>query len=380
MAGLTTEGFTADSYSTVSTRIKARLEVLSPGIDTTSDSVDGHFVDIMSFEFSSLWSSLLAVYKSGDPINATGAGLRSLGMFTGLAYGAATKGEAYVNLIGTAGVVVPQNSVVTDAAGNEFYTEISGTIPASVKVISKVSGILALPAGTITTIKSAVNGWTSVTQTIDGTSGAVAETEEAFRNRRNRMVQKNFVSAPSLVQTRLLELGLEQATVVNNSGSTTLSDGTPAKHIHVVVGEVGTITDENIARTIMVTMGLGTQTYGSTSVTINDSQGIPQTIKFSKATAVPIYVTVDLTYLSAETAGVTETIQAAIATDINAYLTGEDVYWSRLLEHITPYGKAKVSSIKVGRTASPATPYVDEPIGENEYASILLANIIINEV
>ena len=368
MAGLTSEGFIALTQDEIRTRIESRLTAYNSGFDFTTESPDGQLIEIFGFELATAWSELDLVYNSFDPDHATGAGLRNIGLMTGLPRAAATRSEAVIDLIGVSGTVVPQGSRVTSADGTEFATEFQAIIPASVSALAIVSGATPMPVGTISTIKSVIAGWTSINQPIAGRTGAGAQTEPEYRNKRNSTVLRNFTSVPSVIQARLFELGIEQATIINNDSLVPLPDGTPAGSIHVTVGEIDNLTNEEIAQVILLTKSLGCPTYGSTTVSVNDAQGNPHDISFSRATAVPVWIDLDVTYLSDDLAGATEDIRAALVTHINGLLSGEDVIHSRLYGLITPFGKAQINSLAIGRTLGSAVP-ANLVINEDEYAS-----------
>ena len=381
MAGLTSEGFTPLSYAELETRIKDRLEVYSPGIDLSPESPDGQLVSITSFELAQVWSELNLVYNSYNPNLATGDGLRNIGLISGLQFGAATRSTVTNELLGTAGTVVPKGAIFTDGLGNEFETELAATIPASVTSTSVLSGSILVDAGTVVNIKSPIIGLSSITQTQAGSIGAEAQTEEVYRNLRNRTVLRNYTGVEETIRARLLEsLGIVQATVLNNDDPTTpLSDGTPAQTIHVTVGELNGVSDADIAQVILATKGLGCPTYGSTTVVVNDTQGEPHTIKFSKATSLQVFINVEILFLDDDYAGAEEAIKADLVSHVNSLLTDEDVIWSRLFGLITPYAKAQVNSLELSIDGITYTP-ANIAVSASQYAATSTGQIAITVV
>jgi len=381
MAGLTRDGFVPKTFEEIQTSIRARLEVFNEGFDFSPTSPDGQLIDIMSLELSLAWSELSLVYKSYDPNQAIGAGLRNIGLITGLPRGAATRSQASIELTGVADTVVPQGSVVTDDAGNEFTTIIDAIIPTTVVVVARVSGPIVMDIGTITTIKSPVAGWDGVNQPTTGITGKLAQTEVAYKNERNRTVLRNFTSVSETIQARLFELGIEQADIQNNDDPTdALPDGTPPNTIHVTVGEVGNVTDNQIAQVILDTKGLGCPTFGSTTVTTNDRLGHQHEVSFSKAVGVDIFIIMDITFLDTEVAGALEGIRRDLTTHINGLLAGEDVVWSRLFSVITPYAKAQVNSLTIGRLPDLSDQAAaNVTISATEYAQTEIGLISITE-
>ena len=379
-AGLTREGFTPLTYDELVARMGARQQAYNPGFDLSEEAPDGQLLRIFGFELALAWQEMSKVHYSYNPMVSDGDGLKNIGLITGIPYGVATRSQTNVNLVGVAGTFIKKGSIVTDAVGNEFATEFAATIPASVLVIARLSGPILMPVGTVANIKSTTLGWTSVTQTIEGTAGSQAQTEEAFRNLRNRTVLRNFKSVPSIMEARLAEIGILQSVVFNNTTNSVAADGTPVGGIHVTVGETTGITDEQVAKVILLTAGNGTPTIGATAVNVTDSQGTVHVVRFDKATAISLVVNIDLTYLSIDTAGALEKIKDGIFTTINGLLAGEDVIWSRLFGLITPYGKAQINTLTIGLdTGSPAAAAQNYVIADGEFAVVTLANIIVTE-
>lgn len=378
MAGLTAEGFVPETLENIQDRIKNNLNVLSPNFDFSPESPDGQLLGIMSLELSQAWNELGVVYKAYDPNQATGAALRNLGIITGIVYGAATRSQATVTLVGTVDLLVPAGSLVSDADGNDFATQWDVRLPSSVLAVSVTSGKIPVPLGTITIVKTVISGWTGCGQALDGVEGDVAQTETAFRNIRNRTVLRNYTSVDDVMSARLYELGLEQVSVLSNELGVPADDGTPANTIHVTVSPSVAITDENIARVILNTKPQGIPTYGATQVILDDSQGISHTINFTEATEVPVFISADVTYLDADFAGAKEAIEQALIDHINTLQVDEDVIYSRLFGVITPFGKAQVNSLTIGLAVTP-TGTINIPMASDEAASTVLANIVITE-
>ena len=378
MAGLTRGGFTPETYDAIKSRIEGRLTAINSGFDLSPDSPDGQFIGIMGFEVYQAWSELYKVYNSYNPQIATGAALKNIGLITGLLYGAASRSSAILETQGTTGTIIPAQSLVTDADGNEFYTSFETIVPSNLQVVAITAGKIAVPIGAITTIKTPVAGWTSITQTQAGIEGALAQTEQQYRNTRQRTVMRNHTSVADTMQARLIELGADQANVINNTSSvTTLPDGTPPNTIHVTVGELGSVSRVDVARVILNSSTLGCSTYGSSSETIVDSQGVSQVVNFSEATAAQIRVVVDVTYLSENIAGASQGIKDSLFGHINSLISGDDVIWSRLFGYITPYAKAQVNTLTVG-LVSGAQGIANVAISDVEFASIDSVEVVLS--
>ena len=377
MTGLTIGGFVPETYNAVKSRIEGKIEAINPGFDFSPESPDGHLIGVMTYEIFQLWSELNKVYNSYNPMIATGAALKNLGLITGLPYGRATKSSATLETQGVVGTVIPAQSLVTDNAGNDFYTAFDTVIPSNLQVVAMISGIIEVPSGSILTIKTAVSGWTGVTQTQAGIEGALAQTEQQYRNTRQRTVMRNHTSVATTMQARLIELGVEQANVINNTdNAVTLPDGTPPNTIHVTVGELGSVNRLDVARAILTANAMGCPTYGNTSETIVDTQGVTHQVFFSVASAVQVRIVVDVTYLSENTADASTNIEAALFNHVNALPSGDDVVWSRLFGYITPFAKAQVNTLTIGVVGlAQATSNVN--ITNAQFANITAAEIVL---
>jgi len=348
MTGLTDEGFLALSHEEIKERIRSRIEVLNPGFDFSPESPDGMNIEIFGYELSQLWHQLSLVYYSGDPRVATGQGLRNIGLISGVLMDNADRSHAIIALEGVAGTIVPSGSMVSDVFGNEFVTEFEAVIPSNVNAIAKVAGLIPVEAGTLITIETPVAGWDSISQPKDGIIGTEFETEQHFRNKRTRSVMISSESVVDALRGKLIGIGLDQVNIaVNDTVGSTLDDGTPPGNIHVIVTD-SVVSDLLIAETISRYKSLGTPTYGSTGVTITDSQDHPHLINFSRSTAVHAEIQLDVTFLSEDSSGAVDSIRAGLATFVNGLISGEDVVWSRMFSIITPHGKAQVNSLYIG--------------------------------
>ena len=392
MAGLTDEGFTADTLSAIQSRIEGRLRVYDPEIDLDIASPDGQNVSIFSFEVATLWQQMAMVYDSYNPDITSGKGLRNVGLLTGLPVGAASRSTVNLALGGTAGTPVPKSSILTDQDGNDYSTSFAVTLPGSTECVALQAGPILVPAANTYTIKTVVSGWTTATQSVDGKEGGIAQTPQQYRNLRDRTVMRNSSSVADVVASRLYELGLEQTSVVNNDSSVdTLPDGTPPQNLHITVGEYSGVSRQQIALTILEAKGLGCPTWsvgkdastGGNWEEVEDNQGVTHRIYFDEAVAVPIYVGMTITFLDDDYAGAEEQIKQAVVDDINTYITGEYVDWSRLFGVITQFGKASVDidtfvpQLFVGNNVTLPTAPSNVDISSFEYATCSVDDITI---
>lgn len=380
MAGLDYNGFLPKSYEDIKKDVETRLDVFNPGFDHSPESPDGQLNSIYAVLLTQIWVELGKLYDSYNPNIATGQALRNIGLISGIERDAATYGTASIALDGVNGTQIPAGSEALDADGNKFTTDFSGSLPFSTTVTCTMAGPLPLPAGTISAVGTNIQGWTTVVQAAEGVSGKSAVTESNYRNTRNRTVLRNYVGTVDTIEARLVELGIETANIANNTSTTTnLPDGTPPLTVHVTVGETGTVTNTQIADTILNTLSMGTPTYGAITVPVKDSQGVSHDIKFSKAVPVDIFIDLEVTFLDEDIGGAETDIRNALITHINALPAGDDVIWSRLFALITPYAKAQVNVLDIGKSLVTLAPN-NVVLDIDEYADIDAGSIQITVV
>ena len=379
MAGLTISGFVPETYDNIKARIEGKLETLNPGFDFSPESPDGQLIGTMTYELFQVWAQLNNVYNSYNPSVASGAALRNIGLITGIPFGAASKSYATLETQGTVGTIIPALSLVSDADGNEFYSSFEVAIPGNIQVVSKESGVLDVSAGSVTTIVTPVTGWTGITQLLDGNSGTTAQTQQQYRNSRQRTVMRNSVSIADAMQANLHELGIDQANVFNNDSNATVS-GVPANTIEVTVGEISpAITDYMIAQVILSTNSMGCSTFGTTTVAITDTQGVSHNISFTKATQFDVEMAINITFLDPDFAGAEESIKAALIAHINSLEAGADVVWSRLFQYITAFGEAQINSLTIGELLGTLSAS-NIVIAAGKYTNLVDADITITVV
>lgn len=382
MAGLTAGGFVPETLEAIVARMEAKMEQYNPGFDFSVDSPDGVLLGIVQYELFQLWQQLNLVHNSYNPLVAIGAGLRNIGLITGLPFGSADRSYSFVQPTGTAGTIILAGSTVSNDAGDKFVVSFDTAIPSGMQVIAQVPGVVPVDFATnpITTIDTPISGWTAVAQVADGVEGTSAQTPQQYRTFRTATVMRNSTSVVDRMQAGLLELGVSQPLVLNNTSTgANLPDGTPPGNIHVTVGNAGAVTDAAIAGSILKDLSLGCPTWlsaepGATTVSVDDSQGVSHSINFTKADGVRIILNVVVTYLSENIAGAEENIKNALVDYVNGLQSGEDVVWSRMFGVITPYAKAQVDTLELAIFGD-TLGVINVPIDGAEFAELDLADI-----
>lgn len=135
-------------------------------------------------------------------------------------------------------------------------------------------------AGTLTGIKTSVNGWEGVTNTSDATLGANAETDAAYRLRhRAQLLGKGSASVQAIGDALAVLEGVTYVAVRENDTDVVDEEGLPKHSVRVTIlgGD-----DLEIAQTIFKKKAAGIKTYGNTSEFVVDGEGNPKEIFFQR--------------------------------------------------------------------------------------------------
>lgn len=232
--------------------------------------------------------------------------------------------------------------------------------------VAAVKGARFVPAGTLNEIQTAVAGWESVTNPVDGLSGRNTETDSELRLRRRQSVSFPAIATVDSILAKLLQVEEVQAAVVyENNTDATDGNGVPAHHIWVIVqgGE-----DVDIAAVIYETKAGGIGTHGDTTVPYDSATGQTYNIKFERPTQTQLYVDMTIVPTEGYTTDAAEQVKAAIAAWVTENITiGESLHYSRLYTPINSVAGFEVTDLNIGKTASPTgeitlTAAVDEII------------------
>ena len=218
------------------------------------------------------------------------------------------------------------------------------------------TGAITPAVGDLTDIITTYAGWDSVSNNVSANTGRLAESDTALRQRWNASLYTRSVGMTDSIASALMALnGVTSAYVYENDSDTTDEDGRPPHSIEAVVN--GGETDE-IGLTIWQKKAAGIDTFGSQSVSVNDSQGFPHTINFNRPLVVPIYLNITVTEYHEE--ALPPNAQAMITEAVlnygNTLTVGNDVILQRFMgaiyQNVTGIGYITVTASTDGSTYS----------------------------
>lgn len=388
--GLTAAGFVPKTYEVILAERTAAVTTAF-GASLANGRKMQRFLAILSEREAIMWELAEAVYNADDPDAATGDRLRQLCALSGTIALEAEPSSVSIILTGTPGTVIATGSRVSvTSTGEEFETVADATLAlasswagatvyaigdivtnaghiyraqtagstdptlapthtsgtatvdavdwlyigegtgyAVVLADSMTAGAIVGVAGDITTIVTPVGGWSSVYNLLDADLGRPDETDDELRQRREAELAARDATTAAEIRRALLAVDdVTQARVFINNTNVTDSDGVPA---HTVEPVVRGGLDAAIREALWAVVAAGIGTHGTTSGTIVDSEGVTQTVKFSRPTEIPIYVRVDVE-IDTDTfpADGIDQIKAAIVAWGDAQTTGKNAVASAI--------------------------------------------------
>jgi len=233
-----------------------------------------------------------------------------------------------------------------------------------------VAGPSLCVIGSLTEIMTPVSGWTGVNNLIDGDVGGDIETDVEARLRRERSLKVIGAGTLEAIRARLLNevSGVSQVAAFENRKDYEVDSRPP--HSFEMVVEGGE--PQDIGDKIWEVKPAGIESHGGITVSVTDSNGTLQDVKFSRA--IPIYVHVEVTieYYNEEEFPVDgETrLKNAIYEYGEGFSLGRDLILQRWLVPI--YSVPGIAGVTIRHAAmssegaSPSWQTVDIAIGSTE--------------
>ena len=309
------------------------------------DSQDGQWLGIQATALDDANSMAVAVYNSFSPTTAQGTGLASNVKINGMVRKVPTFSTADVVIVGQAGAVLT-NCVAMDAVGNKWLLPSTVTIPYSgqitVSATAALLGAIAAPAGSITGIATPTQGFQSITNPNAAIVGAPTELDAALRQRQtvSTMLPSSTVydgiigaiqSVPGFLRMRAYENNTNLASAL----------GIPANSLCFVIDGGD---PQIIANVIALKKTPGIPTFGTTTMIVPDSAGVPRKINFFRPTVVPITYVIQVRALKGFTLANQAQLQQAVSDWTNALGIGTSVLMTRV------YGPASLTGLPAGLT------------------------------
>lgn len=152
------------------------------------------------------------------------------------------------------------------------------------------AGSNTLPANSLIEIVTPVTGWDSVNNESAGATGRDTETDDELRIRRAQSIISGTATEEAIASSVFNNVeGVTAVNIFSNRTDSTDSESRPPHSFETVV-EGGT--DQEVGDEIWRVQPAGIQSFGNTSVTVQDSQGRDQQVDFSRPETVYIFLRV----------------------------------------------------------------------------------------
>lgn len=207
-------------------------------------------------------------------------------------------------------------------------------------------------ANSITVIQSPILGWLGVNNPYAAVSGSNTLTDDEYRLYYKAVKQKNGVSLIDTLyaQLKLLD-GVTFTKITENKSGVQVGALPPHSFAPVVLGG----DDTDIAQVIFNNTPLGINTFGSITKSVQDINGNPNDVSFSRPNFVPIQIQISLETTNAFPDNGVSLIQQAIVDYFNKLTVGDTVYYSKLFIPINTVDGQSVNSLKLSRIGQPLT-------------------------
>lgn len=243
------------------------------------------------------------------------------------------------------------------------------------EVVAENTGPLEQEANSITTIATPILGWDTVNNPLAASPGSNEETDEELRERFRNAKYDRATNTLDAIYTALINVeNVQEVVIYENDTDVTDGNGVPPhSFLPIVVGGVST----DIANAIWDNKPIGILSYGNTTVNVNDIQGFPHPVSFSRPNPITIYISIDLTTDANFPANGIDLMKQALIDYFQAnFGIGDDVIYSRLYTPINSIPGHEVNSLTIGTSPSPVG-MVNIPIAFDAIASLSDVNILI---
>lgn len=371
--------------------IEGMKSIFGEDLYLENDAADYQLLSIFALKQFDTYQAVAMAYNSRSSDTAVGVGLDSIVKMNGLVRKESGRSTCDVILTGTPYAVI-QNGRCRDSSGTLWNLPEQVVIPkegiATATATCAVRGPVTALAGEINRIDTPTYGWVSVINRVAATVGAAEETDGELRVRQGYSVAQPSQTMLEGTKSAIAAITDVQRNQVyeNDTNLSVVGDGNPyglPAHSICCVVEGGD--SQEIAEAIFFHKGIGCYTHGDVVLTVEDSSGDENTIRFFRPTFVPIYVQVTLTPYAGFVTPTAETIAQAIHDYIAALDIGAAVLPSVLNGIAVGCNEnaAKptfgVASLQIGKSAG-ALSGSDIQLAYNEAASIDLENISVTVV
>lgn len=311
--GIVPEGFNTPALEDLVTGFQdQQLTGISPNLDMQATALIGNLNGIYGQALADAWLVLAAIYGGMDPDVAADDQLTSLCLITGTLRGGATAtvcnacsttvgagftaaaGTMFAAIVGNPAAVFTNEEAVSNPSGSPV------TLPVDFKAIA--TGPQQCLTGTLTVISQPLTGWTAITNPTDGVVGTNIQGDPSLRLLRQQELAASGSSTADAIRADVLENLQPPTTTTDTISCTVLSNdtdvpdanGLPPHSIEVIAYQPGadSADDQALADLIWNAKAAGIGTNGLAFKSVTDSQGVVQTVSYTRPTPMTFHVAI----------------------------------------------------------------------------------------
>lgn len=376
--GMTPAGFVPKRLVDIITDINAKIiDIVDPAtgefpfLNVEDDAVQQQIIAIIAEQLAEAWGAAADGAVQFDPLKNTGAGQSGTVQLNAILRAPGTPTSLEFSMSGTPLTVVPAGSLIGTADGKQSYALQSDVqFPAAIGDETATTAIgvgvaTELAAynptnGSVNTIQTPIGTWLTAENTRTISVGTEQESDASLRTRQQRSTSLTSYRQIEAIWSAVMNVpGVTYARCYQNVNSNpTDANGVPYKEVATVV-EGGD--EQEIADALFLRFPVSVQGFGSITKVCYDKQGVAYNISFSRPTAIPVYIKIDL--LSTNPAVIPGNYAQLIKQAIIQYVQygntdsagigfppGADIIVSRLYTPINTIQGFSVTSLVIGTT------------------------------
>ena len=337
---LTELGWTRRTYDDIlHDKIERAKELFGEDIDTGDQTPLGKFIRINAYDQALVEEEAELIYYSRFPNSATGHSLDRLMVFGAITRNPAEPAIYSVQISGETGYTIPAGTLVGTDTDLTFYTLTEAIIGDSgsctVTVCCSEPGIVgnvnASAINKVVTIDASISDVAGVERLTDGKD---EESDADLRARFTASIAGSGSCNANAIRAALLRIPtVKFADVVENDSTVPDSEGRPPQSFECyILG--GDDYGQEIGEAIFDKRPIGIKTVGDKAVTVIDSSGNEQIVRYSPAPNVVIAVRTNVQTNSEFPDDGIERIQNNVADHINALGIGNSLVLTSLYGEI----------------------------------------------
>jgi len=344
------------------------------GLNMQLSTPQGQLAQSMAAIIGDAYSQIALLINQLDPDTATGAFQDAIGRLYYIDRVRSTGTLVLATVRGLVGAVIPAGALAQDLNGVQYAltaaVEIGLDGSASASFQATMHGPIACPAGTLTTIITAVIGWESVDNLTDGTIGSEEESRNAFELRRQASVAGNAHSSTAAIGAAAWSVpNVVDVLVIDNPTGAAITYGATSYSIpaHSVCVSVAGGTAADIAQAIWAKKPVGCGYAGNTTVNVADTSSLLSSqpvypVTFLIPSAKPVYFLVQIVNDTRLPSNIVDLVKAAILSAFSGADGGQrariggQIYSGRFYGAVASASQfIQISSIGMGWSAGAAT-------------------------